>query len=146
MAAVIISISFPIQTFNTSVQEGDNIYYSCTGDFVFEGGFQTTNTPSFLGKVMSLERLVEFVTIDVMLKEPELAGCCITNAFNEASGLDIPIPFDPLCGMAYFSFSKSGIVNQNELIGYYSQVQFVNDSNVRAELFAVGTEVHENSK
>ena len=46
----------------------------------------------------------------------------------------------------YFSFSKSGVVNQNELIGYYASVKFENNSTEKAELFSAGTEVHENSK
>ena len=46
----------------------------------------------------------------------------------------------------YFSFSKNSEVNQNELVGYYKTVQFVNNSKDKAKLFAVGTEVTENSK
>ena len=46
----------------------------------------------------------------------------------------------------YYSFSKNGEVNQNELLGYYKTVQFVNDSRQKAKLFAVGVEITENSK
>jgi hypothetical protein len=32
------------------------------------------------------------------------------------------------------------------VLGYYAQVKFVNDSTEEAELFSVGSEIHESSK
>ena len=43
-------------------------------------------------------------------------------------------------------FSKDNKVNLSSLTGYYAEAQFVNDSTVEAELFAVSTDVYGSSK
>lgn len=46
----------------------------------------------------------------------------------------------------FLMFSKSSIVNVNGLKGYFADVTMTNDSQDRAELFAVSSEVVESSK
>jgi hypothetical protein len=46
----------------------------------------------------------------------------------------------------FIFYEKSPIVSIGSLKGYYANVQFRNDSTVKAELFSVGTEVFESSK
>ena len=67
--------------------------------------------------------------------------------FSEYDVFGVPIPtiYPPPPG-AYISFSKSRAVNNNELLGYYALIKFENDSKVAAKLWAVGTEITENSK
>jgi len=128
--AVKINLEFTTSTLNTSLQVGDNIYYTLAGDIKLNGGFATTATPSFLGTVVSTDILGNGLTRVTVLDSVTPGG-----GVSPVEG-----------GGAYFSFSKSGKVNQNELIGYWASVEFVNNSRVPAKLFAVGTEVHENSK
>ena len=127
--AIIINLEFTASTLNPSLQVGDSIYYTLPSDIQDVGGFITTNTPKFLGEVTDIivNEQIDKTTIKVLDK-------------LTASG--DPSPFET----AYFSFSKSGKVNHNDLIGYYNEVKFVNNSKQPAKLFAVGTEVTENSK
>ena len=134
--AIIVNIEFTTSTLNPSLQVGDNIYFSIAEDFKSEGGFTTTNTvaantytPKLLGRVTNIQTNEQ------------------TNK-TTVSVLDKITPFGdvPFTGSPYYSFSKSGAVNHNDLIGYYNEVKFVNNSSKLAKLFAVGTEVTENSK
>tara|TARA_R110000824_G_scaffold52150_1_gene144914 strand:+ start:1241 stop:1675 length:435 start_codon:yes stop_codon:yes gene_type:complete len=47
---------------------------------------------------------------------------------------------------AFIMFSKDNKVNLSSLLGYYSRVQFRNNSTEKAELFAVGADFVESSK
>ena len=46
----------------------------------------------------------------------------------------------------FIMFSKNKSVNNSSLLGYYAEVKLTNDSNEKAELFALGSEVSESSK
>ena len=46
----------------------------------------------------------------------------------------------------YIFFVKNQVVNMNGLSGYYADAMFENNSKVKAELFAVGSEITESSK
>ena len=124
-----LDLEFTASTLNTSLQVGDNVYYTLGKDMQSIGGFATTSTPNFLGVVISISvnELTNITTVSIL--------------DIETPGGDVPF-----IGSPYFSFSKSGKVNHNDLIGYYNEVKFVNNSKKQAKLFAVGTEVTENSK
>ena len=47
---------------------------------------------------------------------------------------------------SYYFFTKNQVINTSSLSGYYADVQFQNNSRVKAELFAVSSEVTESSK
>ena len=49
-------------------------------------------------------------------------------------------------GGDYISFSKNRVVNNNDLLGYYASVHFVNNSTTDAKLWSVGSGITENSK
>ena len=46
----------------------------------------------------------------------------------------------------FIMFSKNKSVNNSSLLGYYAEVKLTNDSDKKAELFALGSEVSESSK
>ena len=46
----------------------------------------------------------------------------------------------------YCMFIKNQVINMNGLSGYYADAMFENNSKVKAELFAVGSEITESSK
>ena len=52
---------------------------------------------------------------------------------------------DPTHG-AFIFFVKNQVINMNGLSGYYADAMFENNSKVKAELFAVGSEITESSK
>jgi hypothetical protein len=56
-----------------------------------------------------------------------------------------PNPPDPTHG-AFILFVKNQVVNMSGLSGYYADAKFENNSKVKAELFAVSSEVTESSK
>ena len=128
--AIEINFEFTASTLNPSVQVGDNIYYTLGSDMQDKGGFVVTKTPKFLGVVKSM-------TID------EINDKIIIKVYDSITAGGDPPPF---LGPAYISFSKSGKANHNDLIGYYNEVKFVNNSKQPAKLFSVGTEATENSK
>ena len=43
-------------------------------------------------------------------------------------------------------FEKDKQVNSSSLIGYYAEVELMNNSDAKIELFSLGSEVSENSK
>jgi len=47
---------------------------------------------------------------------------------------------------SFILFSKTAEVNTSGIKGYYAEIQFMNNSESEAELFAVGSEVVESSK
>ena len=123
----LINLNFRASTLNASLQAGDNIHYTHPLGISEKGGFKTASTPELLGEVFS-------VSID---EANDTATVSVKN-INSSDFGDITL--------AYFSFSKHGGSNHNDLIGYYNKVRFVNNSKNKAILFSVGTEATENSK
>ena len=46
----------------------------------------------------------------------------------------------------FILFSKDARANMSSLLGYYAEVEFVNNSTEEAEIFAVNSEIVESSK
>jgi|TARA_R100001443_G_scaffold2831_1_gene9333 hypothetical protein len=53
---------------------------------------------------------------------------------------------DLSAGAGYFLFAKNIAVNETSLKGYYADVKFRNNSNKKARLFSIGSEVVFSSK
>ena len=119
-----ITISFP-NPINVSVQVGDIAYYlSSTIDL-------GTHTHSNYNDIIKIGRIIQVNRI----------GNSIRCNWN-------PIPstalFPPIG--AFIMFSKDNKANLSSLLGYYAEVQFVNNSSDEAELFSVGADVFISSK
>ena len=121
-------LEFPANTLNNSVQVGDNVYFTDQYSTP-RPGIIKTNTPNFLGVVQEIEINTRQNTAKIHVLDNETVPGTVA-----------------FVSTAYISFSKSSKVNHNDLIGYYNEVKFVNNSKQKAELFSVGTEVTENSK
>ena len=67
-------------------------------------------------------------------------GNRITFRFDDQNGTFVLMP------SGFYSFSKSKITNTSNLVGYYADVNFVNNSTEKAELFSVSSEISESSK
>ena len=85
----------------------------------------TFSTPLVLGDELELE-LLRYIDVDD------------ANFLNPIANL--------LSVNSFIMFSKSNNVNSASLKGYYAQVEFRNNSNKKAELFAVGSEIVQSSK
>ena len=123
-------IQLTFDNMNTSLQVGDNAYYSHSG--VNTGGFDNTalaNT-NLIGPVIGIMNNVFAI--------PPLPGWTITVNHNS----NAPAP----AFGSYISFAKDKKVNTSSLLGYYASVNFVNNSTNKVELFSVGSEISESSK
>lgn len=110
---------------NTSVQVGDIIYYTPTAP---QGGFDQgalVNT-IMLGPVIDIKILANG-TVEVLVEYNDTVTSLPT-------------------GKPFISFAKDKRVNTSSMLGYYANVNFVNDSVGKVELFSVGSEVSESSK
>ena len=56
-----------------------------------------------------------------------------------------PMALFPAIG-DFIMFSKDNKANLSSLLGYYAEIQFVNNSSTEAELFSVGEDVFISSK
>jgi len=131
--AFVFTLTFEFEL-NHSLQTGDNVYWTSTSSL---GGFDqqaNISNQQHLGVVRNIVSPNNLGQHDVIV-------------FSEydVSGVPIPTIYPPPPG-AYISFSKSRNVNNNELLGYYNLLRFENDDNRDAKLWAVGTEITENSK
>tara|TARA_R110002153_G_scaffold109136_1_gene249874 strand:- start:362 stop:718 length:357 start_codon:yes stop_codon:yes gene_type:complete len=118
MAIQTLTLNFP--NVNVSAQVGDVAYYSVPSTL---GGFNTSGLP---------------VTVAFGL----ITAVTTTSITVEYEDKRIRPP-----SMGYFIFfQKDKKVSMSSILGYYMQVDFVNDSKEKAELFSVGVEVQESSK
>ena len=109
---------------NTSLQVGDIIYYVPI----------TNPTASNTYDVGDLDDVQEYGVL-VAINET-ISGFTLTVDSN----LALPPTF------SYIMFAKDKRANTSSLLGYYADVQFVNNSKKKAELFSVGSEITESSK
>ena len=123
-----VNFSFDI---NCSLQVGDQVYKTATSPL---GGFEQSfgATTIHVGSVFSITSPTSIQIISEYV-DP---------------GTGLPLPYNQLdpTGNDYISFSKNRVVNNNDLLGYYASVHFVNNSTKAAKLWAVGSGIAENRK
>tara|TARA_R100001015_G_scaffold1914_1_gene567 strand:- start:177 stop:530 length:354 start_codon:yes stop_codon:yes gene_type:complete len=107
---------------NSSLQIGDIVYY-----------LPVTNTANF--NVSNTSSAIELGPVIEIVR----------NNFNEfIIRVDSSAAQPP--NNSFFMFSKDNRVNIASVLGYHAEVQFVNNSNKKAEMFSVGSIVQLNSK
>ena len=111
---------------NTSAQVGDIAYYSPTST-VAGSGFSTVTTGNI-------------IKIGVITEINNSIGSYSITIIYDASNVTPPDVGD------YILFEKDKRVNSSSLIGYYADVNFVNYSTDKIELFSIGSEVSLSSK
>ena len=118
MPATILTFTNPI---DSSAQIGDIVYYVNTATLpnstVIQGA---TSNSTKLGTITSITNNS-------------------INVKHQASILPPPVG-------SYIMIEKNKQVNSSSLIGYYAEVELVNNSDNKIELFSLGSEVSENSK
>jgi len=125
--AYVLTLTFDYDI-NTSLQIGDQVYKTSTSA---NGGFQAGTAPIHIGQVHGI----------ISLREIEVYSTYVDAGNN-------PLPYNSLSGGGgdYISFSKSRVVNKNDVLGFYATVHFKNDSLTAAKLWSIGVGVTENSK
>jgi len=115
---------------NTSLQVGDQVYMTSTSPL---GGFENNSSavPIHVGHV---HNIISSTEIEVYSEYVDASGDPLSYNMLDSNGGD------------YISFSKNRVVNNNDLLGYYASVHFVNNSTTDAKLWSVGSGITENSK
>ena len=119
----VLTITFN-NNLNESLQVGDIAYYSPLST-VAGSGFNTVTTGNItkIGNVTDIDKSAKQVSIMV----------------------DIDAVTTPSMG-DYIMFEKDKRVNSSSLIGYYADVNFVNYSTEKVELFSIGSDFFESSQ
>ena len=122
-----IAYTISFDTVNISVQPGDLCCY--LSNFQNLGGFDVNSGQQALifGEVMSVNR--DQNTINVLYDD-----------------INNPNPVPSVSGGQYLFCVKNRNANSSEVLGYYLEVDFKNNSKKYAELFSIGSEVVESSK
>ena len=112
------------QEVNSSLQVGDLVYYISTSTLP-NSTVQQATTPNvtYLGIVTD-----------------------ITAGANPSISVLYEPSVTPPTNGEYIMFEKDKRVNSSSLIGYYAEVELVNSSDSKVELFALAAGVSENSK
>ena len=122
MANVILTFNFPL---NVSVQVGDTAYYTKSSSVLGTHTHSNQKDIVQIGEITAIDKVNNTIT-------------CLFNP-NPTNAV-------PPNSNDFIMFSKDNKVNLSSLTGYYAEAQFVNDSTVEAELFAVSTDVYGSSK
>jgi len=104
-------------TNHPSLQIGDYAFYQVVTSVT--DLVQTANNPIYIGQITDLGET--YIKVESTLNAADISG--------------------------FLMYSKSKLVNNSSLNGYYAEVEFRNnDSNHKAELFAINSEVSQSSK
>jgi|TARA_R100001530_G_scaffold65134_1_gene46654 hypothetical protein len=122
MANITMNFSFPI---NVSVQVGDIAYY-------------TKNTTSLGTHIHSDQGdIIQIGEITIVNRIANTIVCL----WDPDPAIALPPSSDD-----FIMFSKDNKANLSNVLGYYAEVKFVNNSPDEAELFSVGSEIYGSSK
>tara|TARA_R110000824_G_scaffold109445_1_gene256998 strand:- start:9388 stop:9750 length:363 start_codon:yes stop_codon:yes gene_type:complete len=109
---------------NHSLQVGDTIWYTSTSH---TGGYETANS----------SQTIKLGTVEEINHQYRAHQIKISNYV---------IDYYPELTNVFIMFSKDNNVNLANLNGYYAKARFENNSEEKAELFAVSSEVFISSK
>ena len=145
---------------NASVSVGDNVYRVTTttvgqntlnsSEFTIATIPEPTNAdPVLIGQIVSIQTNdvnSAYYTEDVLSVETT-GWVPVTTQVNTIIQIEEagPLLIEGITSDFLF-FSKNNLVNMASLTGYYSEIQFRNNSTTEAELFATSCEIEESSK
>ena len=119
---------------NISMQVGDVVYYSPT----------TTTPGSGFSTVTAVGSIIVFGVVTAIYYDGDSSGTIPPNSilviYDDVSGISPPSSAD------YIMFGKNKPANTPGVKGYYADVNFVNQSTGKIELFSVGSETSESSR
>tara|TARA_R100001015_G_scaffold19183_2_gene15737 strand:+ start:1021 stop:1383 length:363 start_codon:yes stop_codon:yes gene_type:complete len=106
---------------NISTSVGDTVYYT---DPTTSGGFTVSSSNVLIGTIESISSTDTTTTIKV----------------------DCELDLVPPTSSSFIFFSKNNAIHSSSIKGYYSLIEFKNNSTSPIELFSVGCDVAESSK
>ena len=124
-----ITLHFPASVIiNTSVQVGDTAYY--------------LNSTNALGTHIHSEYndIIEIGKVTAINRGDEGGGAILCEWAPLPAAAYFPPPG------SYIMFSKDNKVNLSTLLGYYAEIEIVNNSKEEAELFSIASDVFVSSK
>ena len=110
------------------------VYYTTTSSYSTDD-FDVANAINEIGTVNAIAIAP---TVDMNNVKVE-TGVLLTCNLSEDSNISVTTG-------SYLFFSKDNQVNMSSILGYYGEANFINDSNIKAELFAASCEISESSK
>ena len=122
-----------IRNLNVSLQVGDMIYATTTLPPVVDIDLQAIS-PLGVNRLVGILRRITVVGTNVVLDVDEAT----------LPPLSFSDFYQPING-DFLMFSKYDQTD-GDLLGYYAEATFINDSRTEAELFSVGSEITINSK
>jgi hypothetical protein len=123
---------------NVSVQKGDTVYYVPTQN-------TTPPTPTAGTQVGTTFEINNTIIREVGQIHDILGSTivcrfeCNSNITGDCEG-HLPSQGD------FIMFSKDNAANMSSILGYYAEVEMTNDSDQKAKLFAVSSNISESSK
>ena len=115
-----VTLNFSTYDINTSAQIGDTVYYC---NYESNGGFSINSSD-----IIEIGIIKEFHgTESIIYVEPVNTSLVLPET-------------------AFILFSKDNAVNMSSPLGYYSLVQFKNNSLEKSEMFATACEIFTSSK
>ena len=121
-----MTLTFSGININTSAQVGDTAYYVTTED-----------SPTW-SMDLSNSDIIEIGTIVKIDVNDE------GNKYIDVLVVNQAVPLPPENNFIFFS--KDNSVNMSSPLGYYSSIQFRNNSKIKSEIFSVACDVFESSK
>jgi len=112
---------------NQSLQVGDTIWYIDGQDINQAGGYDVADNNNIL----------KLGTVEEVSNQYRAHQVTISNSFTVSP---------PDLTNAFIMFSKDNSANLTSLTGYYALAKFENNSEEKAELYAVGSEISISSK
>ena len=112
---------------NQSLQQGDTIWYINSQDINQAGGYDVADNNNIL----------KLGIVEELSNQYRAHQVTISNSFTVGT---------PDLTNAFIMFSKDNSANLTSLTGYYALAKFENNSEEKAELYAVGSEISISSK
>jgi len=131
----LITLPFNTNPQLTGAMVGDSIYYIDSTNLTGASG-ESGGTNSSLDNVIFMGIIDSFSN-----PSTDVFNIVVNNVVNSVTyNYTMPTQND------YVFTTKNNEYNMASVLGYYAQVQFINDSTDAAELFSIGMEVAESSK
>lgn len=131
-----ITVDF-LHPLNESVQLGDILYYVNPVSETMVGDHESSGTQTPIPNSNTIIEVGVITAIDYVSGSGNAVGQIVATIQNAT-----PLP----TGSSFFLFAKDNRANMASLLGYYAEVEMVNNATVKAELYSVGSEVFESSK
>ena len=137
----IIQLNF-LNLLNASVQIGDTAYFSNPTQVGSGVNWASTTTPHLTNDQQDIFKIGEINNIILWNGTFSAIVCNMSQIlFNKYFSQIITVG-----QKSFIMFSKDNKVNMASILGYYASVEFRNSSQVKSELFNVGTDFLESSK